>query len=350
MLSRRLGQLFLLTLLLVACGGTPEPPPAVPDAAPAPEMGREVDSVPAPVAVEEVVPAGEPAASVASGSGEQTVLLLPFRVECDAEGQRQLCFIAAIGDAGNFQPYAGEISGFDYAWGYTYALTTSGDTDALQLVAITEQTAEPGGIPIELTLTGGESRIVKTADGRYEFYGEKSFTCGETAACQRLGPLLEDPEAINFKFLTPPDPADPFLLLSWASASPVVQAEQVPQLAGKTWRLESQTLGPGEQQLIQDVATITADFALDDDLSGGIMSGSAGCNAYRATLNITGNTVNIDPFEIGDAQCDTPAQVMEQELAFLEALILAESFVVNGDRLQIGYNLGQGALSFVATP
>ncbi len=76
--------------------------------------------------------------------------------------------------------------------------------------------------------------------------------------------------------------------------------------------------------------TITARFADD-----GTLSGSAGCNSYRASYSTDRGTIEIGPAAATKKACATPEGVMEQETAFLESLATAARYRVDGRRLTL---------------
>lgn len=76
--------------------------------------------------------------------------------------------------------------------------------------------------------------------------------------------------------------------------------------------------------------TITATFAAD-----GTLSGSAGCNTYRAGYTLAGGAITIDAPASTRKLCPTPEGVMEQEAAYLAALERAARFQVEGGSLSL---------------
>ena len=63
------------------------------------------------------------------------------------------------------------------------------------------------------------------------------------------------------------------------------------------------------------------------------MSGTAGCNNYSASYTVDGNAITIGPAISTMMFCADPEGVMEQEMAYLQALPSAATYVVQGDRL-----------------
>jgi heat shock protein HslJ len=75
---------------------------------------------------------------------------------------------------------------------------------------------------------------------------------------------------------------------------------------------------------------ITAVF--EDD---GTLSGSAGCNDYSGTFSRDRGALKISSLSATEMACESPAGVMEQEQAFLEALPLATGYAVEGTGLTL---------------
>ena len=109
-------------------------------------------------------------------------------------------------------------------------------------------------------------------------------------------------------------------------------------LTNRKWVLEH--YGPSDQPIAPIAkTTITATFQPD-----GKLGGSSGCNTYFATYTVDGQRLIIDQPGRTEMGCAEP--VMRQENAFLEALIMVESFKIDGDTLLITYQGGQ--LQFTA--
>lgn len=85
---------------------------------------------------------------------------------------------------------------------------------------------------------------------------------------------------------------------------------------------------------------VTAEF--DDE---GRLTGSAGCNTYRASYEIDGSKITIGEPAATRKACTKPPGIMEQERAYLSALPRAASYTVEGSRLSL--LTGEG--TFVAT-
>lgn len=301
-----------------------------------------------PAAIVLLAACGGSGQTVEPESGESTLYVNPYKNECTIDGELQLCYVASLGDATVFSPYTGDIQNFEYEWGYEYQLTGSGDGDLFQVQEIGNRVAEPGGVHFPLTITGGGQRIVETADGIYEIYGEKSFTCSPEADCETLSQVIGREEPIEFEFETPQNPDDPYTLLSWESESSSAQVGEEPDLLNISWTLDSFTVDENEVESTLTGTEITAVFTPGDNFSSGTVSGSTGCNDYTASFTLEGNTIDIFDLEKTEAQCDNPPGIMSQEQRFVSALTVADSFLVDGDALHINYNSGDSALNFAA--
>jgi heat shock protein HslJ len=75
---------------------------------------------------------------------------------------------------------------------------------------------------------------------------------------------------------------------------------------------------------------VTAEFAVD-----GTLTGSAGCNTYRATYKAERGAITIDPPTATRKACTEPPGIMEQEHAYLAALPRAAKYSVEGTRLSL---------------
>ena len=86
--------------------------------------------------------------------------------------------------------------------------------------------------------------------------------------------------------------------------------------------------------------TITATFE-DDQVRG-----SAGCNSYGGSYQVSGDTITVGAIAITEMACLEPEGVMEQELLFVEFLTDARTFRLADGQLQILRSDG-AALTFV---
>jgi heat shock protein HslJ len=159
--------------------------------------------------------------------------------------------------------------------------------------------------------------------------GEITATVEVTAA--EVAPAVEPPAA-------PPDTA--------AVTGTVTESANA-ELTGVVWTLAS--YGPLDDRRVPDGATdVTIEFVPEGE-AGGTIGGESGCNRYRGAYELDGENIMITPGRTTRMLCADPGGAMQLEGAVLNALLAAEYFVREGDRLTIYYDGEQAALIFVAT-
>jgi heat shock protein HslJ len=110
-------------------------------------------------------------------------------------------------------------------------------------------------------------------------------------------------------------------------------------LAGTTWTLDS-------IYTVDAISSVTAGTiitAVFDE--NGRLTGSAGCNHYFASYNVTGISMSIGPAGSTKMYCNGP-DVMLQETTYLASLSRAAAFTIIGDRLSLADANGATLLSF----
>jgi heat shock protein HslJ len=111
-------------------------------------------------------------------------------------------------------------------------------------------------------------------------------------------------------------------------------------LAGTQWVLESYGAAGAETPVVgEDAVTIQFDNA-------GQVSGSGGCNSYSGSYLVDGNTLTLTEIVSTLMACVDTA-LMDQEIEYFDALQTVSEFQIEGDRLTLTYDDGQGALHFV---
>jgi heat shock protein HslJ len=110
-------------------------------------------------------------------------------------------------------------------------------------------------------------------------------------------------------------------------------------LVGTNWTLDSFHTNDAVSSVLAGT-TITAVF--DDE---GRVAGSAGCNRYFASYNVTGTSVSIGAIGSTKMHCSSPG-VMPQESTYLASLSRATTFTITGDRLSLADEEGTTLLSF----
>jgi heat shock protein HslJ len=124
-------------------------------------------------------------------------------------------------------------------------------------------------------------------------------------------------------------------ILSFARTVPPAPAP----LAGTNWTLDS-LYSADAVSSVEAGTAITAVF--DND---GNVAGSAGCNHYFASYNVTGMTMSVGTAGSTKMYCTSPG-VMQQESRYLAALSRAAAFTITGNRLSLADADGATLLSF----
>ena len=131
--------------------------------------------------------------------------------------------------------------------------------------------------------------------------------------------------------------------------APTSPAQPTPQLVlstnleGASWVLRSLWVGGQEALPVQDTVA-TLEVAVD----GSHVSGSTGCNQYRAMLAVdaAGETLSVTaPAMMTRQPC--AANVMVQEVEFIEALLRTRTYAVNDDELTLMDVDGQTLMIFL---
>jgi heat shock protein HslJ len=118
-------------------------------------------------------------------------------------------------------------------------------------------------------------------------------------------------------------------------------APQNRDLSGTAWRVSGYNNGKRAVVSLLAGSTLTIAFATDGNISG-----SAGCNTYRAAYSASGESVSLGNVVATKKMCAHPQGVMEQEAAFLMALEDVAVVRIDGNRLEL--RSGAGALMVMA--
>lgn len=122
--------------------------------------------------------------------------------------------------------------------------------------------------------------------------------------------------------------AEDLTLADEAGAPLVIFDVQVQELAG-TWNVTGYHDGGSAVVSPVQGSTPTLTFGAD-----GAVSGTAGCNQLTGSVEVDGNSVTFGPLGSTMMHCDEPAGVMDQETRLIAALESAESFTLEGNRLE----------------
>jgi len=101
-------------------------------------------------------------------------------------------------------------------------------------------------------------------------------------------------------------------------------------LVGTIWQLTAYNNGKGGFASALAGTEITAVFGED-----GMVAGSAGCNGYNATYEVTEFGIKVGPVASTRMMCSEPEGIMEQEAAYLKALESATAYEIRSDKLTL---------------
>jgi heat shock protein HslJ len=110
----------------------------------------------------------------------------------------------------------------------------------------------------------------------------------------------------------------------------VFNVEESIPLVGTDWTVTGYNNG---QEAVVSILADTEMTALFDE--NGLVSGSAGCNNYRASFETSAETINIGPAASTRKLCPEPEGIMEQETLYLAALEMAATYEIDGSRLDM---------------
>jgi heat shock protein HslJ len=135
---------------------------------------------------------------------------------------------------------------------------------------------------------------------------------------------------------------DHLTLTSPSGAALAFQAEPPPTLEGVAWKVTG--FNNGRQAVVSPRTGTTVTLSFEN----GKVTGSAGCNTFRATYTSDGNRLSIGPAATTRKMC--PAEgVMEQERQFLAALATAQVWTVEGGKLDVHRADGERVLTAVGS-
>jgi heat shock protein HslJ len=117
-------------------------------------------------------------------------------------------------------------------------------------------------------------------------------------------------------------------------------AESSLTLENTSWQATGINNGRGG---VVSSATTTRVIAMFAD---GKVSGSAGCNNYSASYEISHSLITIGPVMTSRQQCAEPEGIMAQEQEFLQALAAATHYTLTADRLELRDSKGSLQVTF----
>lgn len=242
---------------------------------------------------------------------------------------------------------------FTLAWGWLFLLTacaSSGSSQELtgSIWLLTELNGEEPLPDTNITAefdqegrVGGSSGCNSygtsyNVDGNKITFGAETITtmmaCPEPIMEQERNYLIALEATATFEI------NDDELILFNADGDEVARFTAIDQsLAGSSWQVIGYNNGKGGVVSVIIDTEITASFGEDDQLTG-----NAGCNDYFAAYEIDGDQISIGPAGATRKMCSSPEGIMEQEQQYLAALETAETYKVEGVRMEM--RTSEGAL------
>ncbi|MCS6827759.1 MAG: META domain-containing protein [Caldilinea sp.] len=141
-------------------------------------------------------------------------------------------------------------------------------------------------------------------------------------------------------------PKDDGVALLDASGAVVLTLAPQPQasLTGVVW--VATTVNSGRQAVVSLLEGTEMTAVFDEE---GMLFGSAGCNNYRTSYTLDGDTIALAPIISTRKFCSEPEGVMEQEANYLAALKTVATWSIRGDVLELRDANGALAVSFRAS-
>lgn len=125
--------------------------------------------------------------------------------------------------------------------------------------------------------------------------------------------------------------SDDELVLFDASGNSIAIFGAVSQdLAGSSWEVIGYNNGKGGVVSVIIGTQITAYFAEDGELTG-----NAGCNEYFGPYETDGEKISMGPFGTSRKACQEPEGIMDQENQYLAALETADTYKIEGNRMNM---------------
>jgi heat shock protein HslJ len=388
-------MMLVASMVLVACEAatTDEGPVVSESEETTADTGQEPVEVPEEPAAEEssempADQAGEAEPTTAAGR-VITAWVGPELVDCVGVAPQQ-CMQVKTNPDGEYTLFYDQIDGFDFQEGYEYEIQVlvepvanpPADASALKytLVEVVSQTpvtaeeveeAEEGVMPVteDLTLEGPTWLLESYLDIEGNLTARLpqtrvtiNFAEGEvsgTAGCNNyfgpyqadgnsltIGPLgstmmmcIQDDTATqetaflaNLGNVASYDIVNNQLQLIDAEGNTILvfNVEESIPLVGTDWTVTGYNNG---QEAVVSILADTEMTALFDE--NGLVSGSAGCNNYRASFETSAETINIGPAASTRKLCPEPEGIMEQETLYLAALEMAATYEIDGSRLDM---------------
>jgi heat shock protein HslJ len=317
------------------------------------------------------------------GPAAKTVYVGPYQVDCVGVAP-QKCLLVREKPADDWTYFYDQIQGFEYEPGFEYELrimeeriaNPPADASSLRwtLVELVAKTRSLEGttwvmeayLNSESVLTGalpgteatakfeggnvGGSASCNTYFGTYRFHGVDKLSV-DIGGMTEMYCAPEELMAQEREFLAVLDRAASYVIAENKLQIEDVSGKEIlvfsalepTALVGTTWQLTGYNNGVGGFASVLAGSEVTAVFAED-----GKLGGSAGCNNYAASFEISGDRISIGPVAATMMMCPEPEGVMDQEMAYLSALEAASAYSVEGKQLSLFDSQGQVLLGFTA--
>lgn len=119
-----------------------------------------------------------------------------------------------------------------------------------------------------------------------------------------------------------------FVALPLALLAAACDSSNTDALTDQPWALTEIVDAAGDSRSPIETSVPTLSF---DNLE---VTGSASCNRYFGSVEIDGSAIHFGPLGSTEMYCADPG-VMDQEVAYLEALASAETWSVDGETLSL---------------
>lgn len=312
---------------------------------------------------------------IAEEAVEKTIYVGPELVDCTGVAP-QKCMLVKENPEDEYTYFYDQIEGFDFEEGYEYELVVRqeqvenapADASSIKWILVEVVSKEPvietESATLEntnwvlvaymnsegvLTETLGDTEVTakfiddqvngnagcNTYFGGYHVEGE-NLSIGPLASTEMFcgNPLgVMDQE---YAYLTALGSAATYqifegqLIIEDETGEPILtfSVAESKSLTGNLWKVIAYNNGKEAVVSVIIGSEITAYF--DEE---GQVSGSAGCNNYSASYEVSGDNISIGPAITTRMACSDPEGIMDQESAYLGALEMVSSFQFEGDRL-----------------
>lgn len=319
---------------------------------------------------------------------ETTLFVGPDLVDCVGVGPMQ-CMLVKENPKDEYQFFYSQIEGFDFEPGYLYELrvrvepvaNAPADAPSLKYTLIEVVNKEPvaastaaaaslEGPTWQLSAVRDESgALVDVPTGIEATAQFESGRVGGNSGCNRFGAsytldganlsitpgpmtMMACPEPqmmVEQRFIAALGGAvsyqidgDQLALIDADGQTVATFVVQIPvSLIGTQWIATGYNNGRGAVVSILLDTEITAIFGED-----GRLTGSAGCNNYMTGFAVDGAAITIEPAATTRKMC--AEDVMQQEGEYLAALSMADTFSIQGDRLELRSADGALAAAYIS--